>query len=341
MLPLLSMPMSNPIVEVQDVGLTHPQGFALKGINFSLRTGEHLAIIGESGSGKSTLLKIIGGLLDAETGASYFEGNKVTGPLYNLIPGQKGIGYLSQHYELRNNYQVYDYLDYGSKMSDEEARFIFEACHIDHLLLRKTNSGLSGGEKQRIALAKILLTRPKMLLLDEPFSNIDPQNKYLLQQVLAKLENELKITYIMVSHDPYDLLAWAERIIIMRNGQLLRDGNPFQLFFNPEDDYTAGVLGAFNKLSVKNAVVLGLKEKDQHMPHVYIRPSEISMLSKGKTSCSATVSSMRFLGNFYRYELQWQQQMIIVHSLQPTFATGEQVYLNITRTKTTPLPTAS
>ena len=180
--------------------------FELKDISFTISPSHKLAIAGETGSGKSTVLKIIAGLEQPDSGEVFFEGIRVEGPYEKLLPGHPGVAYLSQHFELRNNYYVEEILSYANKMSEEEASKIHEVCDIQHLLKRRTNQ-LSGGEKQRIALARLLVGAPKLLLLDEPFSNLDPSHRRQVKTVLKNIGEQLEITIIMVSHDPQDVLT--------------------------------------------------------------------------------------------------------------------------------------
>lgn len=231
---------------------------ALKNIGFTLRKGQRLAIAGETGSGKSTLLKIIAGLATPRTdqlapgkvpltpaeGAVYFEGVKVAGPLERLIPGQPGIAYLSQHFELWHNYRVEEVLNYSNDLSPEEAASLYRLCHIEHLLQRRTDQ-LSGGERQRIALARLLVHPPRLILLDEPFSNLDMIHKRTLKKVIRDIGQKFDITTILVSHDPYDILSWAEEIIILKEGRVLQRGTPLEVYGQPHDEYVAGLLGDY------------------------------------------------------------------------------------------------
>jgi len=217
---------------------------ALKNLGFSQRKGRRLAIVGETGSGKSNLLKTIAGLATPSEGAVYFEGTRVLGPLERLIPGQPGIAYLSQHFELWNNYHVQEILSYTNDLSPDEASELYRLCHIDHLLERRTDQ-LSGGERQRIALARILVHPPRLLLLDEPFSNLDMIHKRILEKVIADSAARFDITCTLVSHDPRDILPWADELLVLRDGRLIRQGTPLEVYSRPENEYTAALLGDY------------------------------------------------------------------------------------------------
>lgn len=217
---------------------------ALDNLGFSQRKGQRLAIVGETGSGKSNLLKTIAGLATPSAGAVYFEGTRVLGPLERLIPGQPGITYLSQHFELWNNYHVQEILSYTNDLSPREALELYQLCHIDHLLERRTDQ-LSGGERQRIALARILVHPPRLLLLDEPFSNLDMIHKRILKKVIANSASRFDITCTLVSHDPRDILPWADEILVLRDGRLIRQGAPRDVYSRPENEYTAALLGDY------------------------------------------------------------------------------------------------
>ncbi|HWB93730.1 MAG TPA: ATP-binding cassette domain-containing protein [Puia sp.] len=219
---------------------------ALDNISFTLRKGRRLAIAGETGSGKSNLLKIIGGLAAPVKGAVWFEGRRVRGPLERLIPGEPGIAYLSQHFELWHNYHVEEVLSYANDLSPEDATGLYRLCHIDHLLQRRTDQ-LSGGERQRIALARLLVHPPRLLLLDEPFSNLDMIHKRILKKVIADSACRFDITCILVSHDPRDILPWAHEVLVLREGRSIQQGSPIEVYSRPVDEYTAALLGDYTK----------------------------------------------------------------------------------------------
>ncbi|MFZ1312811.1 MAG: ATP-binding cassette domain-containing protein [Chitinophagaceae bacterium] len=156
------------MLKVSGISKAGKENILVSNISFTQQPLQNIAIVGETGSGKTTLLKMIAGLVQPTSGEIIFDNKKVTGPYDQLIPGHPGIAYLSQYFELRNNYWVHEVLEMANKLSDREANTIFSVCQVNHLLGRRTDE-LSGGEKQRIALARVLISSPKLLLLDEPF----------------------------------------------------------------------------------------------------------------------------------------------------------------------------
>ena len=212
-------------------------------LNFSMQQGEKIGLMGETGSGKTTLLKIIAGLLQPTSGNVYFQQSRVKGPDEVLLPGHPKIGYLSQHFELLNNYFVHEILDMHAKTDETEAMQIYHLCKIDHLLKRRTNE-LSGGERQRIALAKTLIGNPSLLLLDEPFSNLDGINKKIMHGVVDQLFHEKNLSCIMVSHHPNEILPWADRLMILKEGAVVQFDQPGTIQQQPLNAYVATIIGS-------------------------------------------------------------------------------------------------
>jgi ABC-type sulfate/molybdate transport systems ATPase subunit len=152
------------------------------------------------------------------------------------------IAYLSQQFELRNNYRVEEILEMANKIPLEEAEVIYQICRINHLLKRRTDQ-LSGGEKQRIALAQLLISSPRLLILDEPYSNLDLIHKSILKYVVDDIADKLKTTVVLISHDPADTLSWADEIFVMKGGQIIQKGTPQNVYFKPLEEYTAALSG--------------------------------------------------------------------------------------------------
>jgi iron(III) transport system ATP-binding protein len=277
----------------------------LEAVSFQLIAGSKMAIIGESGSGKSSLLKIIGGLVGADSGQVLFQGKRVKKPEEVLLPGHPRIAYLSQHFELRNNYRMEELLEYGNKLDPAMMQELIDVCQIGHLLKRK-NDTLSGGERQRIALAKLLLTKPSLLLLDEPFSNLDIQHRQTIRDIVNSISHQLQITCIMVSHDPLDILSWADEVMVLQAGKLIQAAPPQQVYQYPINAYTAGLLGAYTAITDEMRSLFQLNQEVQ-----FIRPEQLRFIENG---IAATITDAQYCGAFTAYTLDTAAGKLIMHS---------------------------
>jgi ABC-type Fe3+/spermidine/putrescine transport system ATPase subunit len=286
------------LLDVRGIGKEEKTGFSVKDIHFSQEQYQQIAIVGETGSGKTSLLKMIAGLMQPDSGEILFEGSRVLGPLEKLLPGHPRIAYLSQHFELRNNYRVEEELEARNKLTEEEARAIYEVCRITHLLKRRTDQ-LSGGERQRIVLARLLTTSPSLLLLDEPYSNLDRHHTQVIKDVLKDLVEQWKISCIMVSHDAEDLLSWADRVMVMQEGRIIQDGTPEIIYEQPLNSYTASLLGEFNLLEHPLAgMLLPGKELNKEQKWM-LRPEQLSLVDKELSPVTAIIREMHYCGSHY------------------------------------------
>jgi iron(III) transport system ATP-binding protein len=298
-------------------------------ISFEQARFQKLAIAGETGSGKSSLLKMIAGLVQPSSGIIFFEGEKVMGPDFQLIHGHPGIAYLSQHYELRNNYRVDEWLEMGTRLPQSEADTLFDVCRISHLLSRKTHQ-LSGGEKQRIALARLLAGSPRLLLLDEPFSNLDPIHKQLLKEVLEDLSSRLQISCILTSHDPLDTLSWADELMIMQSGKLVQQGAPAFLYHHPVNEYVAGLLGSYVLLTANEWRVLGGSNGSPLLGDRYLlRPEQFSITKSENGGVQGRIQQIRFWGSFSELQVQISGKIIPVKTMETDFSVGDEVCIRI------------
>lgn len=312
------------LLNVSAITKKEGENYVVKNIHFVQKRFQKIAIAGATGSGKTTLLKIIAGLVQPDSGEVLLEGVRVKGPNEKLLPGHPQIAYLSQHFELRNHYRVEELLQMANKLSDTDAKAIFDVCRISHLLHR-WSSELSGGERQRIALAKLLITSPKLLLLDEPFSNLDAIHKALLKKVISDIGEQLTISCLLVSHDPVDVLSWADEIMVLHDGHIVQRGSPEEVYRQPSGEYAAALFGKFNLLNEK------LKQVFSYQGHKrFFRPEDFSINTNdeanGKVVCS------RFMGSFYEIEVEIQQSILLVHSKLP-FNKGDEVQVSLLREK--------
>ncbi len=301
----------------------------LRGISFTQQKNQKIALVGASGSGKSTLLKIIAGLTQPDAGEVLFEEKRVEGPHEKLLAGHPGIAYLSQHFELRNNYRIEELLAYASALPDETAAVLYEVCRISHFLKRK-NEQLSGGERQRVALARLLVSSPKLLLLDEPFSNLDLGYRNILKSVINDVSERLDMTCILVSHDPLDTLAWADEIIVLKDGQMVQRGSPEQIYQQPVDEYTGGLFGPYNLINPANAKAFsGLPGIELNGKKLFIRPEYFKIATADQQALSGKVTGINFLGSCYEITVSLLDSTVIVNTGCCNFSTGDIVHFSV------------
>jgi iron(III) transport system ATP-binding protein len=312
-------------LEVKQISKQQQDRIIIDDISFQQKTLQKIAITGQSGAGKSTLLKIISGHVQADNGSVLFNGERVTGPEEKLLAGHKGIAYLSQHYELHNNYVIKDLICFQMNVDDAEATQLFDICKISHLLESKTNQ-LSGGEKQRIALCMLLVKYPKLLILDEPFSNLDPIHKNILKAVLEDITGRLQITCLLASHDPQDTLSWADEILVMKEGRIVQQGTPKEIYYQPVNEYVAGIFGKYNLLTPQQASWFGI---EAHEKEVMIRPEGFSISATDNNGIKGTIRKISFWGNFYEAELLIKELVFVVRTTKNEWAIGEEVFITL------------
>lgn len=235
-----------------------PDSLGLTDISFGIEEGKITAIIGESGSGKSTLLRLIYGLLAPDTGEIRFKGWKVPGPLDKLIPGHDAMRLVSQHFDDLNTYaNVWD--NVASRLSNtnlqekqDKTEIALNSLGILQLAKQRV-ADLSGGEKQRVAIARALVSGPEVLLMDEPFNQVDASFRDHLQRDIRKIVDEIGLTVILVSHDPAEVLALSDALLILKSGKLMAAGSPIAIYNKPPNAYAASLLARSNILTAEEA----------------------------------------------------------------------------------------
>src|SRR5690606_22460619 len=276
---------SNPLLEIKELSKRFSDkadSRGLENLNFNIQLGNITAIIGESGSGKSTLLRLIYGLLKLDKGEILFRGQKVKGPHEKLIPGHESMRMVSQHFDDLNTYaNVWDNVASrlsNTDLSDKEARTnqILKRLKISKLKDQRI-ADLSGGEKQRVAIARALVTEPLLLLMDEPFNQIDSAFRDQLQSDIRHIVDETGLTVILVSHDPAEVMGLADFIIILQNGIISAQGSPYELYQSPPNSYVAKMLSKSNVLSAEQALALGLANQE-----IAIHPEWIKLVPNPK-----------------------------------------------------------
>ncbi|MEO9511138.1 MAG: ABC transporter ATP-binding protein [Flavobacteriaceae bacterium] len=224
----------------------------LEDVSFQVAKGEHLSIMGESGSGKSTLLKLIYGLLHLNSGTIFWNREQLLGPNYNLVPGESFIKYLSQDFDLMPFTTVTDNIGQHLSVFEQEKHpeRIQELLELIEMtsFAKTLVKDLSGGQQQRVALARALAQQPKILLLDEPFAHIDVFRRNALRRKIFSYTKASSISVLNASHNPEDVLSYADRVLILKEGRLNAIGKTRKLYQSPPDKYTASLFGEVNQI---------------------------------------------------------------------------------------------
>ena len=316
-------------LDVSGISVVEEGVTILEDITFGLREHQKIAVSGETGSGKSTLLQTIAGLVQPSAGKVTFQGKKVIGPHDKLVPGHPDIAYLSQQFELPQFLRVEQVLSYSNTLSEEEAQTLYEVCRIRHLAKRRTNQ-LSGGERQRIALARLLSSWPGLLLLDEPFSNLDMGHKSILKSVIHDISDELGITCILISHDPLDTLSWADEILVMQNGKMIQQGTPQHIYKEPVNEYTASLFGKYNLIpDGKTAAFSGIIGKQPKGKDLLIRPESFIVSSLESSSVTGIVTAMHYFGSHYEMEVLLDEVSVSVRTNEDRFKVGDSIGISV------------
>lgn len=303
----------------------------LKDINLEVNSGEIIAILGESGSGKSTLLKLIYGLEDATSGQIFYNDELVTGPNFNLVPGNPNMKYVPQEFDLL------DYVTIGENVGkylsnfdlEKKAKDIHQALEVVKMEGLKSikPSKLSGGQRQRVAIARALATNPKMLLLDEPYSHLDQPLKYEIRKNIWNWAKKQHCTLLLTTHDIYDALGFSDRIIVIKNGEIIQKDSPLEIKNNPKNTYVASLLGEFNLLNPKEVNQFGVQISPNKKAIVY--PEEIELSENG---VSFKIIDIRFRGRDYLIEVQ--KDNLTLKLFLPEVPTTDSLKIQINKHRT-------
>jgi ABC-type Fe3+/spermidine/putrescine transport system ATPase subunit len=292
------------IIELSSIGKQYPSGsqFALDNISFDLNSSEILGIVGRSGSGKSTLLKIIAGNIDSDKGEIYFLEKKLPKPADLLIKAFDRIAIVNQDFKLPPRHTVKENLkyplrrmsrDYQTTRVQELATKLELTAFIDSM----TNT-LSGGQLQRLAIARALASDPALLLLDEPFNQLDFATKLSLKKMLFSIVQDSEISIILVSHDPSDFLSFVNTTIVLKDGQIKEKGNPEEIYLQPKNLYTARLFGFINVFTTQELNEFLISERQEG--NYSIRPEYINL---DKNGYAAQVKNLHLFSHYYIIEV--------------------------------------
>ena len=309
--------------------------FSVNDISISLKKNEILAILGENGSGKSTLLKLIAGLLQPDFGKITLNHKLVGGPETKLVAGHENIKLIHQNYNLFPNISLADNICYAMRFFSasyqaQKLAELLDVCdlkEISHKLPRET----SGGEQQRTAIAAALSTNIDLLLLDEPFSNLDVFTKEGLKEYIRRISRRMGVSIIFVTHDAQDALSVATEVAVIRKGKILQIDTPQNIYHKPLSDYVAGITGIFNSLNTR--LLKQIYTVNSHTTYG-IRPENIWLSNEADYSFVGVVKHCTFHGSYYTIIVEVSKNFsVTIFSNNETLAAGQAVYLKLDESK--------
>lgn len=282
-------------------------------INFTASEGEFVTLLGPSGCGKSTLLRCLAGLTSVDSGQILLQGQDIV----PLTPQKRSIGMVFQSYALFPNMSVERNVAFGLKMqklpaADIQRRVgeVLELVELNDYAKRYPHQ-LSGGQCQRVALARSLVTQPRLLLLDEPLSALDARIRRHLRDQIRRIQKELNLTTLFVTHDQEEALTLSDRIVLMNKGKIVQNGNAESLYTQPVDLFAAGFIGNYNLLSAEQASRL---TGEIFSGQVALRPESVAFCSP-EQGIPAEILSHSLLGNVIRYRVKAQDVELMVDVL--------------------------
>ncbi|MEN4760101.1 ABC transporter ATP-binding protein [Chryseobacterium sp. C39-AII1] len=277
-------------------------------LNLKFEGGKIIALAGESGCGKSTLLSLIYGLLDWESGEIIFDGVKLLGPKGNIVPGESEMKFVAQNFDLMPYATVAE--NVGKFISNinlakkkEIVAELLEVVGLEeyaHILPKY----LSGGQQQRVAIARALSVLPKLLILDEPFSNLDFPRKIELREKLFRYVKQNNISLIISTHELQDIIPWLDQIVVLQEGRLIQNDSPQETFKNPYNSYVAKLFGEVNIFNETEIADFQLSKFSYY-------PKEVKISENG---FEAEVLESRFAGNHYWNKLKVKNKELVVYT---------------------------
>ena len=347
----MSSPHASPVLEVRHLVKAFGATRAVDGISFTVSNGEILVIVGGSGCGKTTTLRCIAGLEDVTEGEILLDGHPVAGAGLSVAPEKRGIGMVFQSYALWPHKTVAQNVAYGLERSgvnrDEIRHKVDEVLEQVSLagFRDRYPSSLSGGQQQRVALARSAVLRPKLLLLDEPLSNLDAKLREHMRDELQSMIRLFGMTAIHITHDQTEAMALGDRIVCMRAGRIEQEGTPHEIYRAPANAYVADFIGGANLVEPQSIVRAGgSMEILLHGPRLHvagdapdgksvaaIRPESVKLsrhCAEGPNVFPAVIGKAVYLGSHSVYQ-------IIAGGLElqalssDDFAVGEAIFARV------------
>ncbi|MGH0052433.1 MAG: ABC transporter ATP-binding protein [Sphaerochaetaceae bacterium] len=313
-------------LEIRNMTKLYKNGDGVRNINLKVRKGELMTLLGPSGCGKTTILRTIGGFLECNAGGILIDGEDII----DLPPEKRPTAMVFQSYNLWPHMTVYDNLAFGLKL-----RKIPKAEIADRILAvlklvkmsgmeKKYPNQMSGGQQQRIAIARSLLLQPEVLLLDEPFSALDAKIRMQMREELRKIQTDLDITVVFVTHDQEEAMALSDSTVVMNKGSIEQIGSPYEVYHHPASRYVADFIGEMNFIEAQEGI------------HTAIRPENIKVQKGTGGDLEGMVRNIMMLGHYTEMVVDTKLGIIkafLSGSEADSFKRGEKVSLLFSDTR--------
>ena len=311
--------MKDIILRLENVYKAFGTTQVLKGIDIEIRKGEFITLLGSSGCGKTTTLRIIAGLEAADSGKVYLEGEDIT----ELVPNKRDVNTVFQNYALFPHMTVAENIGYGLKIrkksKEEIERKVKEMLALVQLegYEKRTPDQLSGGQRQRIAIARAVANEPKVLLLDEPLGALDLKLRRQMQLELKRLQKQLGITFIYITHDQEEAINMSDRIAVMRDGVFEQIGTPNEIYYHPRASYVASFVGDAN-----------IYREDESI--YAVRAENVLMNGEKECTLSAEVMEKSYAGGQLRILFRLEDGQVITanrYGIDAEFVVGSRIMI--------------
>lgn len=319
----------NNIINLKNIVVEFEDGERiLKNINLDIKEKEFVTFLGPSGCGKTTTLRIIAGFLEPTSGDIFFDGQRING----LPPHKRNVNTVFQRYALFPHLNVYENIAFGlrvKKVSEKEIVHrvgeMLEMVNLKGFEKRSVNR-LSGGQQQRVAIARALVNHPKLLLLDEPLGALDLKLRKEMQIELRRIQQELELTFVYVTHDQEEALTMSDSIVVMNNGHIQQIGSPTDIYNEPVNAFVADFIGESNivngsmpldcvvEFAGKRFQCVDKGFSPNETVDVVIRPEDVKIIPAEKAQLTGIVESVVFKGVHYEMCVDGVDHKWIIHS---------------------------
>ena len=334
--------MEKKIIELKNISKNFEDQQVLKGIDLNIYENEFLTLLGPSGCGKTTLLRIIGGFEEPSNGQLIFDGKDIS----KVPPYKREVNTVFQKYALFPFLNVADNIAFGLNLKkmdkdviEKKVSRMLELVGLKGFEKRDVTL-LSGGQQQRVAIARALVNEPKVLLLDEPLGALDAKLRKDMQTELKKIQKDVGITFIFVTHDQEEALSMSDTIVVLNDGVIQQIGTPMDIYNEPQNRFVAEFIGESNIIEgnmIKDCLVnfdgidwecVDKGFKDNEDIEVVLRPEDMDVVEPEAGKVSGTIISKVFMGVHYEYLVETKNRNYKVHTTE-NYEIGKKVGLTI------------